>query len=97
MRREENGKRTGDLAVGNRILRLDNVRKTVNYLKKNGLSGTFYAAAERMQEERAAPPYRYQPPGEEALEAQRKKTGKGTACSVLSRLLMRPGKPICGK
>ena len=77
MRREENGKRTGDLAVGNRILRLDNVRKTVNYLKKNGLSGTFYAAAERMQEERSAAPYRYQPPGEEALEAQRKKTGEG--------------------
>lgn len=40
--------------MGNRILRIDNVRKTVNYLKKNGLAGTFYAAAERVQEEKKA-------------------------------------------
>ncbi|MDE6320450.1 MAG: glycosyltransferase, partial [Lachnospiraceae bacterium] len=60
--------------MGNRILRLDNVRKTVNYLKKNGLTNTFYAAAERMQEERLAADYRYCPPGEKELEEQRQKT-----------------------
>lgn len=56
--------------MGNRILRLDNVRKTVNYLKKNGLAGTLYAAAERVQEEKRAD-YRYLPPDEEMLAGQR--------------------------
>ena len=60
-------------AVGNRILRIDNVKKTVNYLKKNGLAGTFYAAAERVQEEKKAD-YRYNAPDEEALAGQREET-----------------------
>lgn len=60
-------------AVGNRVLRIDNVRKTVNYLKKNGLAGTFYAAAERVREERKAD-YRYQAPDAETLERQRQET-----------------------
>lgn len=57
--------------MGNRVLRIDNVRKTVNYLKKNGLAGTFYAAAERVQEERKAD-YRYLPPDGETLARQRR-------------------------
>ncbi len=59
--------------MGNRILRIDNVRKTVNYLKKNGLAGTFYAAAERVQEERKAD-YRYTAPDAETLAKQREET-----------------------
>lgn len=59
--------------MGNRILRVDNVKKTVNYLKKNGLAGTFYAAAERMQEEKKAD-YRYQAPDAETLSKQRQET-----------------------
>lgn len=59
--------------MGNRILRIDNVRKTINYLKKNGVAGTFYAAAERMQEERTAD-YHYLPPDEETLARQKKET-----------------------
>ncbi len=59
--------------MANRILRIDNVRKTVNYLKKNGLAGTFYAAAERVQEEKKAD-YRYLPPNEETLAVQRQET-----------------------
>lgn len=59
--------------MGNRVLKIDNVRKTVNYLKKNGLAGTFYAAAERVQEERKAD-YRYLPPDEETLARQRRET-----------------------
>ena len=59
--------------MGNRILRIDNVRKTVNYLKKNGLAGTFYAAAERVQEERRAD-YRYTAPDAETLAKQREET-----------------------
>lgn len=61
--------------MGNRILRLDNVRKTVNYLKKNGLADTFYAAAERMQEERRMSDYRYLPPDSDTLARQ----GRATA------------------
>lgn len=56
--------------MGNRILRIDNVRKTVNYLKKNGLAGTFYAAAERVQEEKKAD-YHYTAPNAETLARQR--------------------------
>ncbi len=59
--------------MGNRILRIDNVRKTVHYLKKNGLAGTFYAAAERVQEEKKAD-YRYQSPSAETLAKQREET-----------------------
>lgn len=59
--------------MGNRILRIDNVRKTVNYLRKNGLAGTFYAAAERVQEEKAAD-YHYLPPDEETLAGQKQET-----------------------
>lgn len=59
--------------MGNRLLRIDNVRKTINYLKKNGLAGTFYAAAERVQEEEKAD-YRYLPPDAETLAAQRRET-----------------------
>ena len=59
--------------MGNRILRIDNVRKTVNYLKKNGLAGTFYAAAERVQEERKAD-YRYLLPDAHTLARQRQET-----------------------
>lgn len=57
----------------NRILNTDNARKTINYLKKNGITGTFYAAAERVQEERAAD-YRYLPPDEAQLQRQRQET-----------------------
>lgn len=60
--------------MGNRILRLDNVRKTVNYLKKNGLTDTFYAAAERMQEERRMAGCCYLPPDAATLARQRQVT-----------------------
>lgn len=61
--------------MGNRILRLDNVRKTVNYWKKNGLAGTFYAAAERMQEEKRTD-YRYLAPDAGTLAKQRQETAE---------------------
>lgn len=61
--------------MGNRILRIDNVRKTVNYLKKNGLAGTFYAVAERVQEEKGAD-YRYLAPDVGTLAKQRQETAE---------------------
>lgn len=60
--------------MGNRVLRLDNVRKTINYLKKNGPLGTFYAALERVQEERRMAGYCYQTPDGEELLRQRRET-----------------------
>ncbi|MDE7429867.1 MAG: hypothetical protein K2N00_11520, partial [Lachnospiraceae bacterium] len=62
--------------MGNRILRLDNARKTINYLKKNGVTHTFYAAVERMQEERRMRTYCYQAPEEEELARQRQETAQ---------------------
>ena len=55
------------------ILKLSNVRKTVNYLKKNGITQAYYAARERMEEEKRDD-YFYREPTEEALAAQRKET-----------------------
>ncbi len=59
--------------MGNRILKMDNVRKTINYLKKNGISQAYYAAKERVEEERTAT-YYYKVPSEEKLAAQRQET-----------------------
>lgn len=60
--------------MANRVLRLDNARKTINYLKKNGLTNTVYAAAERVQEERTACSYHYHPPDESTLVRQRRES-----------------------
>lgn len=59
--------------MGNRILKMDNVRKTINYLKKNGISHAYYAAKERVQEERTAD-YCYMAPSQEKLIKQRRQT-----------------------
>lgn len=56
-----------------RILKISNVKKTVNYLKKNGISHAYYAARERIEEERKDN-YIYRKPAEEVLAAQRKET-----------------------
>lgn len=59
--------------MGNRILRLDNLEKTANYLKKNGLPGTFYAAIERVRE-LGRENYRYRLPDQEELLGQRQRS-----------------------
>lgn len=59
--------------MGNRILKMDNLRKTINYLKKNGISHAYYAARERVEEERKAD-YYYMAPSEEKLTRQRRET-----------------------
>lgn len=60
------------MAMG-RIIKMSNVKKTVNYLKKNGITHAYYAARERMEEERKDN-YIYREPAEEVLAAQRKET-----------------------
>ena len=59
--------------MGNRILKMDNVRKTINYLKKNGISHAYYAAKERLEEEKRAD-YYYMAPSAETLTRQRRET-----------------------
>lgn len=56
--------------MGNRILKISNVRKTICYLQKNGLRHAFYAAKERIEEEKKAD-YVYKEPDEARLSAQR--------------------------
>ena len=63
--------------MGNKILKISNLRKTYYYLKKNGLKSAYYAALERMISEKKEA-YRYEAPSKEVLEAQRNK-GKNYA------------------
>ena len=53
-------------------LNLDNLRKTVYYLKKNGIKSTVLAAAERLQK-KEYDDYTYTSPSAEELEAQRQR------------------------
>lgn len=59
--------------MGNNIFRISNFTKTVNYLKKNGVRHAYYAARERIEEERKAD-YFYREPSVDTLEAQRAET-----------------------
>ena len=59
--------------MGNKIWKVSNLRKTVNYVKKNGVRHAFYAAKERIEEARKAD-YYYKEPSDEVLKAQRRKS-----------------------
>lgn len=59
--------------MGNKILKVSNLRKTYYYLKKNGLKNAYYAALERMISEKKED-YRYEAPSEEALQQQREQS-----------------------
>lgn len=56
-------------------LNKDNLRKTIYYLKKNGLKNTMYAMAERLQK-KDTDSYTYEQPSEEVLKTQREKLWK---------------------
>lgn len=57
-------------AMGNRIFKKNNFMKTIRYLRKNGVLHTYYAARERIREERRSV-YYYQEPSGETLAGQR--------------------------
>lgn len=63
----------GGRKMGNRIFKWNNLNKTIRYLKKNGIRHAYYAARERIEEERKEA-YCYRPPSEEALDRQRRET-----------------------
>ena len=52
-------------------VQLADLKKTIYYLKRNGLRATWTAARERMRQ-KAQTPYQYQPPAPEELDRQRK-------------------------
>lgn len=51
----------------------ENIKKTVYYLKRNGVRNTWYAAKECMEQAKAEP-YRYEAPAEQELERQRRES-----------------------
>lgn len=59
--------------MGNKIFKMSNFTKTINYLKKNGIRHAYYAAKERIEEERKTD-YYYREPSEEELETQRRES-----------------------
>lgn len=61
-----------------KILKISNIKKTVNYLKKNGLKQAYYAARERMEQEKADS-YTYEPVSTAVLQKQREE-GKAFSC-----------------
>lgn len=56
--------------MGNNILNAANIRKTINYLRKNGICHAYYAAKERIEEEKKTD-YIYEEPKETVLKMQR--------------------------
>lgn len=56
--------------MGKHIITIGNVRKTLRYLKKNGVRHAYYAARERMKEEKETQ-YAYREPEEDVWKAQR--------------------------
>lgn len=61
------------MAMSRKILKMSNVRKTINYLKKNGIRHACYAVRERIEEERKDT-YTYTEPQPAELLRQRKET-----------------------
>lgn len=57
--------------MGSHILNRGNIRKTINYIRKNGIKNTYYAAAERLTEEKEED-YFYREPDETILNKQQK-------------------------
>lgn len=73
-------------------MNLANLKKTVYYLKRNGLKNTLYAVGERL-EERKAPAYTYEEPEEAELLRQRQGQGEdGPLFSVVVPLFRTPEK-----
>lgn len=56
-----------------KIFKMNNLIKTIRYFKKNGVRHTYYAAKERIEEERKSD-YYYKEPSEEILESQRRES-----------------------
>lgn len=67
-----------------KVIKLSNLRKTLNYLKKNGIRQAYYAVRERVEAEKAED-YHYDLPSPEILAKQKE---EGTAFSVRFSILV---------
>lgn len=63
-----------------------NLKKTIYYMKRNGIRRTWYAVLERL-EERKRPPYVWTPPADRELEAQRRGWQRQGLCARFSILV----------
>ncbi len=73
-----------------------NLRKTINYFKKNGLKDTFFAAVERLKHS-AQDEYVYEVPTEEVLSLQRKhKWDNPVVFSIVVPVYHTPKEYYCG-
>ena len=70
--------------MGYNFLKKSNLIKTLRYLRKNGVRHTYYAARERIGEERQSD-YHYTEPSEEVLEKQRKESA---ACNTVFSIVV---------
>ncbi len=59
--------------MGNKIFKMNNFIKTANYFRKNGIRHTYYAAKERLEEERKSV-YYYKEPSADKLAEQAEET-----------------------
>lgn len=57
--------------MGKRIINTTNIRKTINYVRKNGIKHACFAAMERIEEEKKSD-YTYEAPSQDELDIQRK-------------------------
>lgn len=78
-----------------KILKVSNIRKTINYLKKNGLRSAYYAAKERVHHEKEDN-YVYEPVSEEILKKQRE-NARAFSCkfSILVPVYETPKEYLC--
>ena len=67
-----------------KVIKISNLRKTLNYLKKNGIRQAFYAIRERVGEE-MSDDYRYETPPQSDLERQKE---EGMAYTVRFSILV---------
>lgn len=65
--------------MNRKILSANNIKKTVRYLQKNGIRHTYYAARERIEEEKKTV-YYYKEPESKQLELQRTDSRKFPYC-----------------
>ncbi len=78
--------------MGN-ILKISNVKKTLYYMRKNGIRQTYYAAKERTARE-IRDSYVYQPPSEQTLASQRRNSAAMTGKISLAVPVFDPD-PLC--
>ena len=69
--------------MDHKIIRVNNFLKTVRFLRKNGIRHTYYAARERLEEERKADYYYKEPSGETLAKQQKESSAYSYLFSIV--------------